>query len=109
MKIKGFHIGEGCAPINHFLSKGTRIHCVRLTDGYCFIEYEEVESQSTITKVLIGKGGISKQPPGGVNNVFGIDGASNFHWDVQIDREQRVTTFVVFWDEPKPDLQASPA
>lgn len=109
MKIKGFAISEGYDPIKYFLSKGTRIHCVRLTEGYCFIEYEDVEKQSTITKVSIIKGALSKQMPDGLNNIFGIDGASNFHWDVQIDRGQKITTFVVFWDEPKPDLQVSPA
>ena len=104
MKIKGFVISEGYDPLKYFLSKGIRIHVVRLIDGYCFIEYEDVEVESNITKVSIIKGAISKNLPSGLDNIFAIDGASNFHWDVQISKEERVTTFIIFWEEPNPNL-----
>lgn len=102
MNIKGFCISEGIARINHFLSERIRIHHVRLTEGFCFIEYENLLTQLNVTKVFIIKGGISKQIPAGVSDILGIDGASNFRWDVQINREQRVTTFIVFWEETMP-------
>lgn len=98
MNIKGFCISEDVAHIKHFLSKGIRVHHVRLTEGFCFIEYEELE-QSSVVKFSIIKGGISKQIPDGLSYILNLDGASNFYWDVQINREQRVTTFIVFWEQ----------
>lgn len=105
MKVKGFCVSEGYDAINHFLQKSIQILGVRLVSGYFFIEYQDVETRRSETKVDFVKTGLGKTVPDRLNDKFCIAGATNFHWDVQIDVEQRVSTFVILWDQPKPDQE----
>jgi hypothetical protein len=99
MYVKGFQLSNGYDLINHFLNSNVRVRGVRLKGGYYFVEYDEIESKPTITKVDFIKAGLGASVPERLNRKFAIAGASNFHWDVKVDIEQRTTTFVVFWEE----------
>lgn len=103
MRVKGFCVSEGYDSVNNFLQNNIKVIGVRLVNGYYFIEYEDVNARLTETKIDFVKTGLGKTVPDRLNDKFSISGATNFHWDVQIDLEQRVSTFVILWDQPARD------
>lgn len=100
MEIKGFSISEGYDPINHLLIQNIKISEVKLRNGFLFIEYEPSTKREVLIKSDIIKTGLGKSIPQRLKDKLTISHVSNIKWDVEIDREQRITTFVVFWEEP---------